>query len=331
MSWSEEFCRILGYEPGHCIPSMDTYLNAICQADRERITRLIEEVARTGQASYMEYCIDRNDRDIRYIHSKSEVLYDASGSPVRMFGTIHDVTQSKLVERSLEDAKERAELYVDLLSHDINNMNQVAIGYAELAVNEMNRGVTDPSSLEKTIDMLVSISRLIDNVRIIQRVKAGEIKPKMIDLGLLLGETIGRYRSIRGRTVTINFNRQDDCRVMATELLQEAFSNLISNAIKHSTGEITIDIDMQKARYKGVEFCIVSISDNGPGIPDEKKKVMFTRFMRGSTKAKGTGLGLYLVKSLVETFKGYVWAEDRVPGDHTKGSRFVAMLPSIET
>jgi signal transduction histidine kinase len=118
---------------------------------------------------------------------------------------------------------------------------------------------------------------------------------------------------------------------MATELLQDVFSNLISNAIKHSAGDITIDIDMRKTRYDGIEYCTVSVSDNGPGIPDEKKKALFTRFMRGTTKAKGTGLGLYLVKSLVETFKGYVWAEDRVSGDHTKGSKFVAMLPLVET
>jgi signal transduction histidine kinase len=248
-----------------------------------------------------------------------------------VFGTIQDVTQSKLAELSLEDEKERAELYVDLLSHDINNMNQVAIGYTELAINELKNGVTNPTSLEKTVDMLVNISRLINNVRIIQRVKAGEINPKMVDLGSLLDETIGRYRSVRGRKVTINFTRRDGCHVMATELLQEVFSNLISNAIKHSAGAVTIDIDMRKIRYNGEEYCAVSVSDNGPGIPDEKKKALFTCFMRGSTKAKGTGLGLYLVKSLVETFKGYVWAEDRVTGDHTKGSKFVAMLPSIET
>jgi PAS domain S-box-containing protein len=331
MSWSEEFCRILGYEPDQCAPGIDMYMNAICMDDRERVARLIHEVARTGKASYMEYCIVRPDGAIRYIHSESEALYDPEGRIVKLFGTIQDVTQSKLVEISLEDAKEQAELYVDLLSHDINNLNQVAIGYAELAISEMNTGAKNPPSLEKTIEMLLNISRLINNVRIIQRVKAGEIMPKMIDLGSLLYETIDRYKSVRGRKVVINFNCQSRCHVMATELLQDVFSNLISNAIKHSVGDITIDIDMRKTRYDGIEYCTVSVSDNGPGIPDEKKKALFTRFMRGTTKAKGTGLGLYLVKSLVETFKGYVWAEDRVSGDHTKGSKFVAMLPLVET
>jgi signal transduction histidine kinase len=52
--------------------------------------------------------------------------------------------------------------------------------------------------------------------------------------------------------------------------------------------------------------------------------------LKGDSKAKGIGLGLYLVKSLVESYDGQVWVEDRVPGDHTKGARFVVMLPTIE-
>ena len=57
---------------------------------------------------------------------------------------------------------------------------------------------------------------------------------------------------------------------------------------------------------------------------------LFTRFRRGQTKASGKGLGLYLVRTLVESYRGCVRVEDRVPGDHTKGAKFVVMLPAIE-
>jgi signal transduction histidine kinase len=73
----------------------------------------------------------------------------------------------------------------------------------------------------------------------------------------------------------------------------------------------------------------VGISDNGPGIPDELKKKLFGRSQRGPTKTTGRGLGLYLVKELVDDFHGKVWVEDRVPEDYTKGSRFVVMLPAL--
>ena len=72
------------------------------------------------------------------------------------------------------------------------------------------------------------------------------------------------------------------------------------------------------------------VEDDGPGIPDDFKSRIFNRMLKGTDKAKGMGLGLYLVKSLVDSYGGRVWVEDRVPGDHTKGARFVVMLPAAE-
>jgi len=72
------------------------------------------------------------------------------------------------------------------------------------------------------------------------------------------------------------------------------------------------------------------VEDNGPGIPDILKARIFNRFERGDTKAHGKGLGLYIVRSLIEDYHGRVWVEDRVPGDHAKGARFVIMIPAID-
>jgi signal transduction histidine kinase len=102
----------------------------------------------------------------------------------------------------------------------------------------------------------------------------------------------------------------------------------VGNAIKHSTGPINIDIKVWNT-YNGQAFCNISIEDNGPGIPPEQKNMMFTRFQPGATKAHGKGLGLYLVKALVEDFHGNIWVEDRIPGDYSKGSKFVIRLPVV--
>lgn len=71
------------------------------------------------------------------------------------------------------------------------------------------------------------------------------------------------------------------------------------------------------------------VEDDSPGIPDAQKDKIFGRFRRGDTKASGKGLGLYLVKTLVEGYHGRVWVEDRIKGDHTKGARFIVMLPAV--
>jgi signal transduction histidine kinase len=110
----------------------------------------------------------------------------------------------------------------------------------------------------------------------------------------------------------------------------EIFSNLIDNAIRHSSGPINVWIRVSTVFESGREYHRIDIEDNGPGIPDQVKEQIFTRAWRGRTKAVGKGLGLFLVRRLVEDFDGRVWVEDRIIGDPTKGSRFVVLLPTAE-
>ncbi len=118
--------------------------------------------------------------------------------------------------------------------------------------------------------------------------------------------------------------------MVTSELMREAFGNMISNAINHSSGAITIVISLKKERMDGKEMARISFEDTGPGVPDDRKDNIFDRATMGLTKGVSRSLGLYLVKRLVEEHKGRVWVEDRVPGDHTKGARFVVLLPRAE-
>lgn len=76
--------------------------------------------------------------------------------------------------------------------------------------------------------------------------------------------------------------------------------------------------------------CAKKPKDNGSGVPEDFTSVIFNRVLKGTKKAKGMGLRLYLVKSLVASYNGRVWVEDCMPNDHTKGARFVVMLPVID-
>ncbi len=245
--------------------------------------------------------------------------------------TFIDITERKKAEKEIQDARKQAELYVDLMGHDINNMNQIGIGYLEQAMEELKLGNEDKVLIEKPLEALYNSSGLIDNVRKLQAVTEGNIKHKPIDVAQALQDVTAQYSHIPDREVKIKFKSVGGCTVMANELLKDVFSNILGNAIKHSTEAVTIEIGLDMVSEAKKEYCNVTIDDNGPGIPDDIKSNIFTRFQRGKTKASGRGLGLYLVKTLVENFSGKVWVEDRVPGDYTKGSRFVVMLPSIES
>jgi signal transduction histidine kinase len=174
-------------------------------------------------------------------------------------------------------------------------------------------------------------SKLIDNVRKIQRSRAGGLKFRPIDLCEILTDLKDHYSNVPDREVDIRLTGLRQCFVSTNELIRDVFTNLISNSIKHSSPDrrLEITIDLKKITRRGKDLYEISIEDNGPGIPDNLKSRLFTRFERGKTKASGRGLGLYLVKTLLEDMGGSISAEDRVKGDHRKGARFVVLLPAI--
>jgi signal transduction histidine kinase len=247
-----------------------------------------------------------------------------------MAGVVQDITERKNIEEALKESKAQAELYVDLMGHDINNMNHIAMGFIELALDRDDLSEGARKLIQKPIDTISNSTKLIDNVRKLQRIKSSKLPTSEVGIGSVLSAITVDYSHVPGKDVTINYCPACSCNVLANEFLTDVFSNLIGNSIKHSDGSVEINIRQKSIRKDGKPYCEVMIEDNGPGIPDELKNVIFNRNARGNTKAMGTGLGLYLVKTLVDDYGGSVKVEDRVAGDRSKGSRFIVVLPASE-
>jgi signal transduction histidine kinase len=214
------------------------------------------------------------------------------------------------------------------MGHDINNMHQVALGYLELA-RDMPPGEKQAEFLEKPVEVLQRSAQLIQNVRKLQKLREGVFQTKDVDVREVLAQVQNELGSMPGKTITLNMNGHGHCTVRANELLHDVFANLVNNAIKHTGNETNINVEVDVVTDNGCRHCRVAVEDDGPGIPDDMKYTLFDRVLKGTSKAKGMGLGLYLVKTLVDSYGGRVWVEDRVPGDRTKGARFVVMLPAV--
>jgi signal transduction histidine kinase len=252
-------------------------------------------------------------------------LIDYNGRPGGLM-TAFDITERKLAEDALMDAKQQAELYLDLMGHDINNMNQIALGYLEMA--EKTCDSQTASVIAKALEILNSITALIGNLRKIQRIRGGAYELERIDLGEQLSGVMDEYSMMHGRNVHIICDAIPHAKVMANPLLKDVFSNIVGNAIKHSSGSLEVRIKVASVVRNERTFYEVAVEDNGPGIADEAKEKIFDRLVRGRTGTRGHGLGLYLVRTLVEGFHGRVWVEDRIAGDHSQGCRFVVLLPA---
>jgi PAS domain S-box-containing protein len=275
------------------------------------------------------------DGNIRIALWNSANILDDDGN--KILATIaqgQDITERKEAEKELSESKARSELYVDLMGHDINNMNQISMGFLELAEEIISiEGKLDKENInliEKPIEMLKNSSKLIDSVRKLQRERMGLYKPEIFDIGKMLNDVRSRYSSVPGRDISINCNVLPDCKVKANELLWEVFSNLVDNAIKHSRGQLTVNLNMERLADSDKNYIKVMVEDNGPGIPDNLKEKLFDRLSLDSTRVRGKGFGLCLTKMLIDDFNGKFWVENRVKNDHTLGSKFVVVLPLIE-
>lgn len=253
------------------------------------------------------------------------------GDTDRLLAVVRDITRRKHAEEEAQEARSQAELYLDLMYHDINNLNQIGLGYLELAMDVPGLDENVRELLSKPYDVLRNSSQLIDNVRKIRKIKEEIPSSKVVNILQVLESVKAQYAEVPGRDVAIHLTPAGGCFVLADDLVVDIFSNIVGNAIKHSMGPIAIDIKMSTSRMDGREWCKVIVEDNGPGIPDVMKEKIFKRIDQERQKPNGRGLGLYLVKLLVENYSGIVWAEDRVKGDHTQGCRFVVMLPSVKS
>jgi signal transduction histidine kinase len=262
-------------------------------------------------------CVDVSAAPISY-HGKNALISIAL-----------DITERKQAEDALKDAKARAELYLDLMGHDISNMNQAMMGYLEMA-QELLDVKGHEELIERPLEIIRHSSRLIASVKKLELIQAGKYPIKSVNMCQMLKEVVEAYAVVPGRDVNIRLALAEGCRVMANDLLKDVFDNLVDNAIRHSAGPLTVDVTTEPVTEDGRKYYLVSVSDNGPGIPDGLKRKIF-RFIDVATGSPGRrGLGLYMVKTLVESYRGRVWVEDRVPGDHRQGSRFVVLLPAAD-
>ncbi len=304
-------------------------LNDLIQGRKEELHKLFSDEIRS---LIIETELVRKDhRNIVYEIGMRRVQF--RNTPY-IVAVARDITARKEAEKELLAANSQAELYLDLMGHDINNMNQAAMGFLELAIEKLH--VTGPECrdgealINQAIEDMQNSSMLIDNVRKLRKARSGAFKPREIDLTALLHDIKNKLVTAIDRKVTIKIESQTECKICASELIEDVFTHVINNAIKHSTGPLEIDIRLTKEQVNGTNYCQVSVEDNGPGIPETKKRGLFDIRQRGKARISGKGLGLYIVKTIVDDFQGQVWVENRVPGDYTKGSRFIILLPAVK-
>ena len=224
------------------------------------------------------------------------------------------VERMRLHER-LEKAHEEANFYLDVMTHDINNANTAAIGYATL----LAEALSGPGEVlaRKLAAAVGQSAEIIGNISTIRRIAEEAPVSGPISLNDVIENVVSLFPD-----ADIRYTPQDRW-VAADDLLSTVFVNLIGNAVKFGGPGVTVRISAREEEG----FVAVSVEDTGPGIPDAEKPLVFEKFRKSGARS-GKGLGLYIVRTLIERYGGRVWVEDRVPGHPECGAAFRFTLPA---
>jgi PAS domain S-box-containing protein len=327
---NETACRSLGY--GHEELIRKNFSDIAAYLPLDRWDSFWERVRRNAS---MIFESDIRNRAGGTYPAEISVNYIKYQDNECMVALIRDISERKRVERELmasnaqaDASREQAELYLDLMGHDFTNMNQIGIGYLEMALETIDLPEEQKELLLKPLQSLQNSSRLIENVRKLQHLREGKIPARIVDIGATIEDICRQYARPAKRQVIINISRSCRCNVLANDLLKDVFDNLIGNAVRHNEGDLTIDVVIEMTREGNRDYCTVTISDNGCGITDKQKQKLLDRARKDDNMTGGNGLGLHLVRVLVESYGGRIRVEDRLPGDYTKGAKFVVLIPS---
>jgi PAS domain S-box-containing protein len=333
---SEEWYRIYGFEPENGPPAFEEHLQRIHPEDRAKWQEALDRAMAEKSDYEVEFRILLPDGSVKHIHTVGHPVLNASGALAQFVGSSTDITEHKLAEEALRQAQ------VDLahvsrvttmgeftasLAHEVNQPITAAVNGASTCVRWLTRDEPDVGEArEAALGVIRNAKRAADIINRIRSIsKKGESKRQLADANELIRETIALLQNEANRySVSIRTDLNSDLpKVMADSVLvQQVMMNLIMNSIDamkdvDQTRELAI-----RSRRAEDQQLIISVTDTGVGLPPQQAEQIFNAFF--TTKAYGTGMGLRISRSIIESHGGRLWAANNSP----RGASFCFTLPT---
>ncbi|MGB7788886.1 PAS domain S-box protein [Methanoregula sp.] len=254
-------------------------------------------------ASNLDFRLVRSDGETRTMTARYGVIMGAGGKVTRIYGAVQDITESRAMEEAVREANRKLNLLNSITRHDMVNQLTLLKGYAQLAgMKNPDHAIAD--FLEKITSAATMIERQLAFTKTYQEL--GIKAPAWSDLSQIV-KNVGRKEVRCSRTCAAT-------EIFADPMIEKVFYNLFDNAIRH--GEKVTEIIIRCER--GAGELIISVEDNGIGIPSPEKEKIF-----GKGYGRNTGFGLFLAKEIL-LLTGITIHETGIPG---QGARFEMHVP----
>ena len=330
---------MLGFDPHGGQPRFETFFQRIHPDDQARTTETIECATREKADFVLDYRIVHPGGEIRDVHSVGHPVLGLSGDLVEFVGTVIDVTERKWAEEERERLRQaQADLahvsrvttmgeLTASLAHEVNQPIGAAVTNANACLRWLTRDHPDVEEARAAAMRIVNdgtrAAEIIKRIRLL--FKKGVSERESVDINEVIQEMVVLLRgeAMRNSIVVQTELEADTPRVMADRVqLQQVLMNLMINgidAMKDVVGTRELSIKSQRAENDRV---LVSVNDTGVGLPLQQADQVFEAFF--TTKPHGTGMGLAISRSIVDSHGGRLWASNNSPC----GASFCFALPA---
>ncbi|MFZ6051219.1 PAS domain S-box protein [Halocola ammonii] len=343
--WGKGFQSSFGYEIEKFSPTTEAWLEHIHKSDRAEVEESFSAAVKDANVKNwkMDYRFRYQSGGFAYVEDRGMIIRDEKGEATRVVGVMSDISKRKEYEKSLKDLnaslkKQARELrlsnveleqFAYVASHDLQEPLRMVTSFLSQLEKRYSDKLDEKAQkyIFFAVDGAKRMREIILDLLDFSRVGHYDAPPTKVDIAELIDEVKALHRkSIEEKRAKVVMTTQMPEVLGQRSPLLQVFQNLISNSLKYSRENVPPKIEIS-AEKSGNEW-IFQLKDNGIGISEESYEDIFVIFQRLHAKGEfeGTGMGLAIVKKIIESFDGRIWLES----EEGKGTTFFFTIPIRE-
>jgi PAS domain S-box-containing protein len=325
---SRQATLLFGASAAHLVDDPQAWLTRVVPADRAAVEAFRRELAEGAAHATCEYRMLDDAGTVLFLRDLARPAATGSRGPRRVRGVTIDTTLQRQAREQLQAAIKMQADFVSFASHQLRTPLTGIKWMLELALAEPEGSSEIRGFVSDSLEASERLIGLVNDLLSISRLEGGRFTatPAICDLGELTSQVVTDLHPVAFKQAhALSFYGLNESSPVLgdVQLIRQVLQNLVSNAIKYTPkgGRIWIAIEPGDAEIRW------SVTDNGIGVPEEARARLFEKFFRAdnvtTVETEGTGLGLYMVRLIVERAQGRIYYEPAKDG----GSRFVLILP----